>query len=94
MYAKLPNHKRPVEIIADMPDTAILSHRELLNTMISEVADELKALRTGRKGLADRPDECFPALSLEGQKVFDNDGIQYMSMGADNVNPNPKLIMP
>lgn len=94
MYAKVPGIRRPVEIIADMPDTAILSHRELLNTMISEVADELKALRTGKKNLVDRPDEEFPPLSAEGQKVFDNDGIQYISVGAPNVDPKPKLIVP
>lgn len=94
MYAKIDGQKRPVEIIADMPKTSLVSHRELLTNMVNEVADEIKKIRTGRKSVQDRPDENYPPLSLEGQKVFDSPDIQYISMGEPNVNPKPKLIMP
>lgn len=79
MFAKIPGIKRPVMLIADMPDTALLSKHELLNTMISEVADEIKALRIGKKSLKDDPEEKYPPLSPEGQKVFDSPDIQYVS---------------
>lgn len=92
MYAKVPGQTRPVEIIADMPDTALVSHTELLSNMVGEIADEIKKIRTGRKNLPDRPDECYPPLSAEGQKVFDSPDIQYYSVGETNVKPG--LIIP
>lgn len=90
MYAKIPGINRPVMLIADMPDTAILSHKELLSTMINEIADEIKALRTGRKAVKDDPTEIHPPLSYEGQKVFDSEDIQYMDLAPST----PGLILP
>lgn len=96
MFAKVHGIKRPVELHCDMPDTAILSHRELLNTMVSEIYDELRLLKSGAKSLKDHPDQAgMPPLSEEGQKVFDSPDIQYMDVGAPNVNPNKSsLILP
>jgi len=87
MYAKIPPIRRPVKIIADMPDTALLSHRELLNTMVSEVADRIRDIKTGKFTLEDDPDEIYPPLSEEGQKIFDHDGIQYIDMGSPTILP-------
>ena len=88
MYAKIPGIKIPVELRCDMPDTAIISHRELLTTMVSEIYDEIKGLRTGKIPLKDNPLEAgWKKLSAEGQKVFDSPEIQYMSQGAPNVDP-------
>lgn len=38
---------RPYKILADMPDTALVSHTELLNTMVSEVYDEVAKIKRG-----------------------------------------------
>lgn len=85
MLARIPGIKRPVQLFADMPDTAIISHRELLNTLVSELADEIRKLRTGAKSLTDNPLEKWPPLSAEGQKVFETEGIQYMGAGMERV---------
>lgn len=99
MYAKIAGQKRPTRLQCDMLDTAIISHNALLSTMVNEIYDEIKDIRTGRKTPPDDPwDEGRQELSAEGQKVFDSPEIQYMSVGAPNVNPNaPKkssIIMP
>lgn len=38
---------RPYKLLADMPDTALVSHTELLNTMVSEVYDEVAKIKRG-----------------------------------------------
>jgi hypothetical protein len=76
MYAKIPPIKRPVKIIADMPDTAILSHAELLNTMIGEISDEIRKIKKTAH-VDDDPYEVFPPLDADGQRIFDHDGIQF-----------------
>lgn len=89
MYAKIPGIKIPVELRCDMADTALISHNELLTTMVSEIYDEIKGLKSGRIGLKDNPlEDKIPPLSAEGQKVFDSPEIQYMDMGQANINPN------
>lgn len=94
MFAKIKGIKIPVELHCDMPDTSLISHRELLTTMVSEIYDELKALKTGRKNLKDHPDEDgIPPLSAEGQKVFDSPEIQYYSKGSPNINPKKSSII-
>jgi hypothetical protein len=88
MLAKVTGIKIPVELHCSMPDTALISHRELLNTMVSEVYDELARLKSGKKNLAAHPDQQgMPPISAEGQRIFDSPDIQYMSVGADNINP-------
>jgi hypothetical protein len=95
MFAKIKGINRPVELHCDMPDTALISHRELLTTMVSEIYDEIKHLRTGKKALKDNPDEKFKPLSDEGQKIFDSPEIQYYSVGAPNIDPKKSsIIMP
>lgn len=96
MFAKVPGIKIPVELHCDMPNTALVSHRELLNTMISEVYDEIRKLKSGAKNVMDHPDQDgIPPLSAEGQKVFDSPEIQYYSVGGRNENPHKsKIIMP
>lgn len=95
MYAKVPGIKIPVELRCDMPDTALISHNELLTTMVSEIYDEIKDLKNGRKNLADNPlEDGFKPLSAEGQKVFDSPDIQYYSLGSPNEKPESSIIMP
>jgi len=38
---------KPYKLLADMPDTALVSHTELLNTMVSEVYDEVAKIKRG-----------------------------------------------
>lgn len=85
LLAKIPGQKRPTQIFADMPDTALISHRELLTTLISELSDEIRKIRTGEKTPPDNPLESYPPLSIEGQKVFDTEGIQYMGPASESV---------
>lgn len=86
MLARIPGQKRPTQIFSDMPDTALISHRELLSTLISEVSDEIKKIKSGEKTPPDNPLESWPTLSLEGQKVFDTEGIQYMGPLSESVH--------
>lgn len=59
------------KILADMPNTALISHRELLNTMVTEVYDEVKAIRCSRKvpGLLPAEKDYTP-LSAEDERVL------------------------
>lgn len=45
------------KMLGDMPDTALISHRELLNTMVSELHDEVSAIRRGIKSVEFLPEE-------------------------------------
>ena len=94
MYAKIMGIGIPVEIRADMPDTALISHNELLTTMVSEIYDAIKDLRTGKKSLEVNPlEDNFKPLSAEGKRVFDSPEIQYYSTGAPNVDPKKSSII-
>lgn len=81
MLAKIPPIKRPIQLFCDMPDTAIISHKELLTTLISELSDEIRKIKSGEKAPPDNPLERWPPLSADGQKVFDSEGIQYLGVG-------------
>lgn len=85
MLARIKGQKRPTQLFGDMPDTALVSHRELLNTLISEISDEIRKIANGEKTPSDNPLEDWPPLSLEGQKVFDQEGIQYMGANMESV---------
>jgi hypothetical protein len=94
MLAKIEGIKIPVELHCDMPETALISHWELLSTMVNEIYDEISALKTGKKNLEMLPDTA-PPLSAEGQRVFDNPEIQYYVPGTANVDPKAsKIILP
>lgn len=93
MLAKVKGIKIPVELHCNMPDTALINHRELLTTMVSEIYDEIKHISTGQKALKDHPDQDgMPPLSEEGQKVFDSPEIQYWDRGPEMKKPG--LILP
>jgi len=98
MYAKIEGQKRPIRLLADMPDTAILSFKELMNTMVSEIYDEIQAIK---KGVITPPDDPWDIdtgvgpLSQEGQKVFDSPEIQYYAKGTPNIDPKKgRIIIP
>lgn len=83
LVAKINN--RPYKLLADMPDTALVSHNELLTTMVSEVYDEVAKIRRGayspplvpgEEELLPLGDEELRLLSYEhvGEMVEDNLG--------------------
>lgn len=45
MLAKI--NGRPYKLIADMPDTSLVSHNELLTTMVSELYDHVAKIKRG-----------------------------------------------
>lgn len=88
MLAKIKGVKTPVKIIADMKDTALASHSELVSTMISEIYDEIRKVERGQKNLEIAPGENHPPLSDEMLKIFHNDDdIHFFIPGAKNVDP-------
>lgn len=81
-------NRRPFYLCADMPDTAIISHRELLNTMVSEVYDEVGKIKRGEKHPDIVPDErALPPLSTEDLEAFDFNEIE------DMLAEKPQLIL-
>lgn len=90
MLAKIKNVPIPVQLVADMPDTALLSHKELLNTLVSEVYDAIRKVEKNPSDLPMAPGEFHPPLSAEGRRVFDNPEIQYFIKGDANVDPTGK----
>lgn len=52
MYANIPvkgKGQHLCKLAVTMPDTALVSHRELLNTAVSELYDEVKKIKSGQK---------------------------------------------
>lgn len=90
MLAKVKDIDIPIQLRANMPDTALVSHRELLNTLVSEVYDEIGSYKNGKRNIEMAPEETFAPLSAEGKKVFDNPEIQYLAKGALNIDPTGK----
>lgn len=87
---RLPNmSERPFYLCADMPDTALVSHRELLSTMVSEVYDEVGKIKRGEKHPEIVPDErSLPPLSKRDLKAFDFNEIE------DMLSDSPQLLIP
>lgn len=62
---------KPAKLIADMPKTALVSHKELLSTMISEVYDEVQKIKNGERILDIAKEEIgLPPLSDEDKRLF------------------------
>lgn len=60
MYANVPvrgKGQHLVKLAVTMPDTALVSHKELLNTAVSELYDEVKKIRSGQKSPPMMPNE-------------------------------------
>jgi hypothetical protein len=73
------------KILADMPKTALISHKELLNTMVSEVYDEVQAIKCGSfaPDLLDKERDWTP-LSAEDARSLGIGTIE--DLIADNPN--------
>jgi hypothetical protein len=62
---------RPYKIIADMPKTSLVSHNELLTTMVSELYDEVSKIKRGAKFPEMVPEELgYTPLTAEELEVF------------------------
>lgn len=86
MLAKI--NRRPFYICADMPDTALVSHRELLNTMVSEVYDEVGKIKRGELHPNIVPDErMLPPLTEADLAAFDFNEIE------DMLSEKPQLVL-
>lgn len=64
------------KFLADMPSTALVSHRELLNTLVSEVYDEVKAIKRKLKTPPTLPQEKdWTPLSEDDKRLLGIDSV-------------------
>lgn len=72
---------RLFKLMADMPETALVSHKELLNTLVSEVYDEVQAIKNRSKSPKMLPKEHdWTPISDEDERALGINTIEDMLM--------------
>lgn len=79
---------KPYKMTADMPTTALVSHKELITTMVSEVYDEVKKIKAGAISPPLFPgEEEFPPLTYEDLQPMQFKEIE------DMLSTKPELLL-